>query len=330
MSTLTRIVGMALALLTLSVAAAGARAAQDQTAALITALTADRELSFQIAQDLVMTQVQEGQPEKAERFSHAANLAMKVLSVQDDKSARLSLKITDVAALVTAAGRTAVFAGTSGLPLAGGNADALAGAAPDPALDAVMNAVVASAIEVDIDAAGQVTELRGLEPMIEAMNAQQVFVIGDGAGVKPDPRILGFLTVDNLSELVTRLLSVEGAGAEPRKVGGGWQTTRTVKLPPVGAIEITNNWSVASLTDAVARIDGDFAMEAQLPAEPTPETATFTINEQEGGTVIHWNTADHALKSRQTNQKVTSEWRLAAANITLTMTQDFNLSIERK
>lgn len=322
MTTLARLSVLAVSLFTLAAAHA-----QDGVK-LTTSLAADRELSFQVTQDLAMTQVQAESPEKAERFAHAANLTLKVLSVQDDQSVRLSLKFTDVAALVKTAGRVAAFKGSTGLAVA--DPEALAAAAPDEALDSVMKALLACDIELDVDANSQVTRIAGLEPALEAMNAQQVFVIGDAAGVKPDPRALGFMTVDNLSELVTRLLAIEGAGAEPRKVGGGWQTTRLVKLPPVGAIEITNNWTLASLADSIATINGDFAMEAKLPPEPTPDTATFSIKEQQGGTAIQWNTADNALKSRATNQKVTSEWRLASANITLTMTQDFKLSIERK
>ncbi len=326
MTTLTRIIALTASLLTL----AGTAVAQDQSVKLTTALTADRELAFQVTQDLTMKQVQTEQPEKTERFAHAANIALKVISVREDQSATLSLKFTDVAALVNAAGRVAVFKGSTGLPLAAGDADALAAASADESLDSVMNAVLACSVELDVDASFQVTRIAGLEPALEAMNAQQVFVIGDGPGVRPDPRTLGFMTVDNLSELVTRLLSIEGAGLDPRTVGGGWQTTRTVKLPPVGAIDITNNWAFPTLTDNIAAVNGDFSMEAKLPAEPTPDTATFSITEQQGGTTIEWNTADNALQSRQTNQNVTSEWRLASANIALTMTQDFKLTIERK
>lgn len=326
MTIIARLAAVALAFLTLTSLAA----AQAETAKLTTALSPDRELTFQVTQDLAMTRKQEGVPDVVERFSHAANMTIKVVSVRDDQSATLSIKFNDAAALVNTNARTAVAKGTTNLPLAGGDPAALENAASDDALTAIMNAVAASAIECDIDATAQVTRLTGLEPALEAMAAQQVFVIGDGAGVRPDPRALGFLTIDNFSELITRILSIEGAGPDARTVGGGWQTTRTVKLPPVGAIDITNNWAFPTLTDSIASVNGDFAMEAKLPAEPTPDTATFSITEQDGGTTIKWNTADNALVSRQTSQKVTSEWRLQQANIALTMTQDFKLNIERK
>lgn len=308
-----------------AVAPAGA---DDAPVKLTTALTAERELAFQVAQDITIRQQQADVPESTERFAHAAIFNLKVLSVQDDQTARLSLKVSDVAALLSTAGRVVSYKGSTNLPVA--DPEALGASASDEALDSVMKAILDCAIEFEVDASGQVLRMKGLEPALEAMGAQEAFTVADKTGPKPDPRALGFMTIDNLSELLTRVLSVEGVGTDPRNVGSGWQTTRSVKLPPVGVIEITNNWTLASHAADTAAINGDFAMDVKISPNASPDVPTVTITEQTGGTTIQWNTADNALKSRTTTQKVATDWRLASGNFAITQIQDFKLTIERK
>jgi hypothetical protein len=123
-----------------------------------------------------------------------------------------------------------------------------------------------------------------------------------------------------------RLVQVDGAGETARKPEAGWQTSRMVPLPGMGAVEITNNWRFAALDGSNAVLNGDMRMEVKRPADAPAEAPTMTIDDQQGETAILWDAQAGALKRRATEQTVRSTWTLR--ELVVKQAQKFTLSID--
>ncbi len=263
----------------------------------------------------------------SESFAQAARVQLKVDSVAADGAAVVNARVTDLVLFARTQTRTARFVGgpaAGSLELAGD--DDVKNSEDDEGLGAIGKALMDAEIRLSVDASGAVTEVAGLDGMMEALAAQQSFTLG-GENPVPDSRVAGIFGAENVGDVLTRLFQVDGANTTARRQGAAWQTERVIPIPPVGAIGITHNWSFDSLNEGTATLNGVMSMEIRR-AENVPETvATVELGEHEGKTVVLWDTAAGALVRRTTRQEVGSVWKLGT--LTVTQSQSTLLDLQR-
>jgi len=335
----TRLIPFLALLAAMMVAAVAPRAGAQADAAIAfkARLKAGDEMNYSVGQRMRIDQRQtRPAPEEgaapvgsavSESFAQAARLRLKVDSVAADGAAVVIARVTDLVLFARTQTRTARFVGGQGagsLELAGD--DDVKNSEDDDGLGAIGKALMNAEIRLSVDASGAVTEVAGLEGMVEALAGQQSFTLG-GESPVPDSRVAGIFGAENVGDVLTRLFQVDGASTTARRNGSAWQTERLIPIPPVGAIGITHNWSFDAMNDQIATLTGVMSMEIRR-AENVPDTvATVELGDHSGKTVVMWDTASGALVRRTTRQEVGSVWKLGT--LTVTQNQSTLLDLQR-
>lgn len=287
-------------------------------------LSVGREMTYDLTQSIGIEQERKGVENVADDFLHAARLHLKVESELPDSGVHMSATISDLVIIAKAGTRHNKFmggdnAGTLSLPKVSGDIPS------DEGLDALGKAILDAKIEFNVNAQGDISGISGLEGALDALRNQKTYTLGSGDTALPDARLLGPFVPSNLQEVLARLFQIDGAGKQARASGSTWQSTRSVPLPPVGTMEITNDWSVKSVDSGVATINGAMTLEIDAPASADAQTPKVTIDSAEGETTIQWDITSGALSERQTNQKIVSTWALG--ELSVKQTQSFRMYV---
>lgn len=226
----------------------------------------------------------------------SATADFKVVSVESDGSARLEATFRKASVKAPLGEQEMGFDWPSPVPLPEGA----------PALQRLGESLRGATISVSIDATGQAVVTGGFEKFAEAASLVDF----------PDERYKGFFTPDSFASLLTPLFRVDGAGAVPRAVGRGWQTSETVPLPPAGAIEVTTDFQVQESDPDSATYFGDITLSLKRPADPAADVATVSLKDGSGGgTKGVFNKRQRLLGYRKQSLTIYTQWTLGDARV---------------
>lgn len=228
---------------------------------------------------------------------HEARLAFKVDALEPDGTAKVSVSVKAL--------RIAYNVGATAMTFDKRGGQAGEGSS-DEDLRKLGDALMASTITLNVAPDGSLGDVGGLQSFLEAASGQQKF----------DERIVGIFTPAKFSAFVAPLFSADGARGKSMSVGTGWQVEEeTVRLPPVGAMEFTTDYRLASAEGGTAKIEGTTNVTLLRPREADPAVASVTIAEQKGRTEMLWDTAAGQLRSRERQLDLTTVWSLGEVKI---------------
>lgn len=256
-----------------------------------------QEFSYVFGMTLdVVQKIVAAETEHTTSLKCSATADFKVVSVESDGSARLEATFRKAWVKAPLGDQEMGFEWPSPMPLP---TDA-------PPLKRLGESLAGATIGVSIDATGQAVVTGGFEKFAEAASLVDF----------PDDRYKGFFTPESFASLLTPLFRVDGAGATPRKVGQGWQTSETVPLPPAGAIEVTTDFQVQESDPDSATYFGDITLSLKRPADPAADVATVVLKEGSGGgTKGVFDKRKRLLGYRKHSLTIYTQWTLGDSTV---------------
>ena len=185
----------------------------------------------------------------------------------------------------------------------------------DPA-PGLASAIADAQIMIDIDSAGNVTEVRGTDKILAAAEETQ--------GLAPE--LVGFFSPDRLADLATMLFDAQG-GLGEHELGESWETSRAVPIGRAGQIEITARSTVQLVMGGMAVMGTQFEYELMVPREPNEQTPRVTLGQTTGDTLTNWDLDEGMLLTHSSRQQIETSWTLG--DIAMTQRQDSLIRITR-
>lgn len=253
------------------------------------------EFTYSIAMAAdVSQQVGEEQPQVTPARA-SAHIKMKVLEVAADGSAKLEGSFVKASVQAPIGEQQVGFEWPSAaLP------------AEAPPVMRLGETLEKATLAIDVDPNGKVTVSSGLDSF-------------EGAAGKidaPDDRHMGFFTLEKMSNALTPIFEVDGAGKAPRQVGKGWQTNVTVAMPPAGALDITTDFVVNDADSDVVNAFGQYAFALKRPENPAEGVASVELDpESAGGCKLVYDRHRMLLQHRKSSYALVTVWTLGDTRI---------------
>lgn len=226
-------------------------------------LKAGQEMKYSLAMALDVTQTPDGAQPVRSSVRAGATVIIRVAELLAEGAATITVEFPQAAVKLDSAGTETGFEWPApGLP---------ADATDIQKLGSILGG---SKVQAKVDAKGEVIVTGGLESFNDAVTK-----LGSA-----DERIRGFFTNEKLASALTPIFRVNGAADAPRSVGKGWQTTETVALPPLAAIDLTADLSVIELVSPVASYGGGLNISLRT-AENRPADAPLITLAGGGGAI---------------------------------------------
>ena len=180
-----------------------------------------------------------------------------------------------------------------------------------------LEAALASAtIVFDVDATGQVTAVRGLDAVQQAMST---------AGQVPQP-LRVFLDPAAMTQMLTVLFHAEG-GIGDKALGASWETALRVPFGPAGALELNTTNVLQLANDGIAAIAGVTRFDLYVPKEPAEGTAKVELGESNGQALTQWDLGPGGLISHTNTQNIATTWTVGELKVN--QTQNSKTEIKR-
>ena len=132
----------------------------------------------------------------------------------------------------------------------------------------------------------------------------------------PDPRLLAFFVPDKFAMMLEPIFRVDDAGQFPRSIDKGWQTTQRVDLPPVGALEFTNELSLTNVTPELVRYIARSTVSLLQPETREEGVPTVVYNPDSSATTeAYFDRQKNLLRRRKITSSLRSTWTLGETKI---------------
>lgn len=229
-----------------------------------------------------------------------------VQSVEEDGSATLAMRVTAAKISVTDGEDEVVVE----LPSEREEGEEFASAFHA----ALANTVVTMVVSPE----GEMGNVLGADAYLAALEASDV----------SDPRLVGFLTADQIVDTFQPLFTIEELNGKPRRVGTAWSTLKEVELPPVAVLDMTYNWKFQGVLDALSTLTASVETTIRRPNTPDPARPTVVIEGSSGNVVTQWNRDLQAVTRRISTLRLDTQWALG--DLQVGMKQLSVLRIERE
>ncbi len=238
----------------------------------------------------------EDQKEQITPLRVSAQIKMKVIEVAPDGSAKLEGTFEKAAVQAPIGDQQVGFEWPASAPLP-------ADASPVARLGETLEKAI---LAIELNAAGKATVISGLEAFEQAAAKLDY----------PDDRHLGFFTNEKLAAVLSPIFEMDGAWKSPRLVGGGWQKSETVPLPPAGAIDIVTDFVVNNADSDLVNCFGQFTFTLRRPENPAADVASVTLGtDSAGGCKIVYDRHRMLLQLRKTSMTIDTDWALGGVNV---------------
>lgn len=172
-------------------------------------------------------------------------------------------------------------------------------------------------ITFEVDAAGQVGRVSGLEPFVNACRE-----------ASPDLDLTGMFTPAQFTATVQGMFDAGGARGEQRNVGDSWDISQTTPLGAAGVLDITDTWRFVTVEEGIATLVATPELSLRRPTNPQPNTPTVALGDSTGFTRIGWNVEAEKLQARESMLRMTTTW--GAGDVQIVQTQSVTTKLTAK
>lgn len=276
-------------------------------------LTEGRQLGYVVQQQIAITTARPDSDETVTESVHAAELRMTVTDVAESGDATVTITIPSAMIVDESDDGTQAFVGGAEVMPFQVHPKVVAGA-PRGLLAPIGEALLASTIVVTVGPGGEVKGVEGLGRFVETVNE----TITD-AGQRE--RVIGMFTEEKLGDLLGRVFGADGMAGKAARDGRGWQVEDPVRVPPLGVLDIINDWRVVTADGERAVFSATMSTEFRPNQDVPPNAGRMDVQETRGQTMVVWDVGGNALRSRGSQQSIDTVWTLGSGDDALRIKQ---------
>lgn len=286
-------------------------AASAEPVRLVLALEQGQTLAYSIQQDLEIATSIDEQEGRLTTTRHEADIRLTVRRLERDGSAVFALLFDRIEIEADAGGQSLAFEWTR-------SPDDRDDFVPTRESDRPGMVLAKTPVAVEIDAAGRVTGVSGLDLFLdEAMS------LGD-AGAS----FVGLFAPERLAATIEMILAPDGSARNAlREPGSEWTVTRSDALPTVGTVDLRTAWLFERVEDDVAMLRGRTDATVRQMEDALSTVPRVSVGEQTHSTVVRWDTVAGRLLDRNAEQSLATIWTLGDQRVT--QSQSATMTITR-
>ncbi|MCA9294232.1 MAG: hypothetical protein KDA20_10500, partial [Phycisphaerales bacterium] len=173
------------------------------------------------------------------------------------------------------------------------------------ALNNLSTAIDQTQVFFTVTPKGDVQNVHGLERVMEAFGQLE----------QSDVRLLGPIAPGQIEQTLESIFGAEGAAGTSRRVGAGWQTTRTVDVPPVAVFDFTDDVMLDSINGPVATLVSKGTVGVRRPTVEDAARPALGVEAFSSTTTTQWNLEDGRLVARVSDMVMETRWQLAEVDL---------------
>jgi hypothetical protein len=170
------------------------------------------------------------------------------------------------------------------------------------AIKRMFDALGEAVVELRIDPRGHAALISGLDAATTAANASEL----EGAS-----RLLGIFAPGAVERIVASVLLPDPERRE-RRIRESWTDSHTIPVLGQNEARITTHYTLDSMRDDVAHVNGEVKVELLEPRRREPTEPRLRLKDQSGSVRVQWDTGNRRLKSRVMETRVVWLSALAA------------------
>lgn len=247
-------------------------------------------------------------------LNYRYHLAFTVRQVDPEGNAELVMSMTPGSVIVTDGTGDAMRQTVLTIPAAPGNSDVEGDA---KTLADLSSAIGQAQVLFQVTPQGDVSGVNGLDRVMDLMQQFDT----------PDVRLLGPIAPGQIEQTLEFIFGAEGAAGTSRRIGSGWQTSRSIDVPPVAVLDFTDSVNLASIDGQIATMQTKTSVGVRRPTAEDAARPTLGVEHFAGTAATMWDLAAGRLQARSSEMSMATSWQLAEVN--LLQKQSVSVSIER-